>query len=70
MVKQWREGRYVGEEDKRGSGLHPCYAVDAVDLLGDIVDDDDAMRSSVVAGGDGSEPLLSSCVPLRETTPQ
>lgn len=69
-MKRWRGGRYVGEEDKWGLSLHPCYAVDAVNLLSDIVDDDDAMRSSVVAGGDGSEPLLSSCVPLRKTNPQ
>lgn len=34
------------------------------DLLCNIVDNDDAVCSSVVAGGDGSEPLLTSRVPL------
>ena len=34
------------------------------DLLGDVVDDDDAVSPSVVAGGDGSKPLLTCCVPL------
>lgn len=49
-----------------------CYAlltVNGFDLLCDIVDNDDAMRSSVVAGGDGSEPLLTGRVPLHKTEP-
>lgn len=39
------------------------------DLLSHVVDDDDAVGSSVVAGGDGSKPLLSCCVPLKGHTP-
>lgn len=50
-----------------------CYVVDDVikthaDLLCHIVDDNDAMSSSVVAGGDGSKPLLTCCVPLGKNT--
>lgn len=37
------------------------------DLLSDVVDDDDAVSPSVVAGGDGSKPLLTCCVPLKDT---
>lgn len=36
------------------------------DLLSDVVDDDDAVSPSVVAGGDGSKPLLTCCVPLKD----
>ena len=32
--------------------------------LCDIIDEDDAISSSVVACGNGLEPLLSCCVPL------
>lgn len=38
------------------------------DLLSDIIHNDDAVSSSVVAGGDGSKPLLTCCVPLKEYT--
>lgn len=36
------------------------------DLLSDIIHNDDAVSASVVAGGDGSKPLLTCCVPLKE----
>lgn len=36
------------------------------DLLSDVIDDDDAVSSSVVAGGDGSKPLLTRRVPLSD----
>lgn len=35
------------------------------DLLGDVIDDDDSMSSSIVAGGDGAKPFLTGCVPLK-----
>lgn len=60
------------EEEERRACLCAYYAVDDVtrthtDLLGDVVDNDDAVSSSVVAGGDGSKPLLTGRVPLRDT---
>lgn len=36
------------------------------DLLSDIKHNDDAVSASVVAGGDGSKPLLTCRVPLKE----
>lgn len=35
-------------------------------VVGNIVDDNDAMGSSVVGGGDGAETFLSGCVPNLE----
>jgi hypothetical protein len=33
-------------------------------LISDIVDDDDAVGSSIVAASDGLEPVLASSIPL------
>lgn len=40
------------------------------DLLGDIINNDYPMSSSVVAGSDGSKPLLTCCVPLMDPNTQ
>ena len=41
------------------------YVIEALSI-GDIIDNDDAIGISIVAVGDGSEPLLSGCVPLNK----
>jgi len=46
--------------------LQPLLDVVEGDLVGDIIDNDDTVGSSVVAGGDGTEPLLTGCVPNLE----
>lgn len=33
-------------------------------LVGDVIHHDDTVGTTVVAGGDGSKPLLACCVPL------
>lgn len=39
-------------------------------LISHIIHNDDAMGSTVVTGGDGTEPLLTCRVPLRKTRTQ
>ena len=34
------------------------------DLVCDVIDNDDSVSPSVVAGGDGPKPLLPCCIPL------
>lgn len=44
--------------------LQPLLDVVEGVLVGDVVDDDDAVRAPVVRGRDGPEPLLAGSVPL------
>lgn len=48
--------------------LQPLLDVAERCLVCDIVDDDDSVGSAIVAGGDGSEALLTGGIPLQRHT--
>ena len=43
--------------------LQPLFHIIERLLISDVVDNNDTVGASVIAGGDGSEPLLASSVP-------
>jgi hypothetical protein len=49
---------------------HPLLHIVEALHIRNVIDDNYPMSSPVVATGDGSESLLSCCVPLRPTSPE
>lgn len=46
--------------------LEPLLHIGEGDLVCDVIDNNNAMSSTVVAASDGSEAFLASCVPLHK----